>query len=619
MANIFQVRTDPPPQVVSKSAFEKTARGIRFTVHNVKPLTTARLPEAPARQAFTKLIESPVEACSYDDDDDDANDKFLTKYEEAKIPRPGDPPLFKTHPELFHFHHDDKHPLIISVLTAYAGHRPLIISPDAVWITIAQGLAQHINLNPEKFREHLAQHKQGKRTLSVGIIDPMKPDWPSVVECFCQQLSKDQKGNRLAKWALPTFTTTGPVERTAFQVVLMDMLKAYHNYVVYCVCGIPSIELLGTPDDWRQIESRLGILDEFGMGWWRAALKPILHQFVEASRGNIDLDHWSNIIISAHTYGTGLLDGWIVELIPYLVDSSSNQTTPTRNPLVKYPWPKVFAYGAGLFVWVVKLLLYLVDCLSNQATTTLIDLVMEPRRGIMPSSLPKGISQVPFLLHDTNRTGESSGSSKELIAGFAGIQQTEDGALKARLGWAVRSGSVLSMALDELERRNLLEAPGLPIDQTYDSGAMAAEVFEIYQRCNGARLCTKSGITCGHLFPLEDHLWTKFIKMDKTGEEAFFRTLHRTDWNAKEKARFANNESRAPIEFPTRHPVLGYVAWSCIGQVDGKLIAIQVVDRKGEHNRIFMFDKDDLEKDPNAYTECTDGVASLILDVLNRP
>lgn len=34
--------------------------------------------------------------------------------------------------------------------TAYSEHYPLALSPDIVWLTITQGLANHINLNPRK-------------------------------------------------------------------------------------------------------------------------------------------------------------------------------------------------------------------------------------------------------------------------------------------------------------------------------------------------------------------------------------------------------------------------------------------------------------------------------------
>src|SRR5579871_1790356 len=36
------------------------------------------------------------------------------------------------------------HPLIDSVHTAFSQHRPLLLSPDSIWLVLAQGFAHHI-------------------------------------------------------------------------------------------------------------------------------------------------------------------------------------------------------------------------------------------------------------------------------------------------------------------------------------------------------------------------------------------------------------------------------------------------------------------------------------------
>ncbi|MGW0247382.1 DUF4419 domain-containing protein [Nocardia goodfellowii] len=47
---------------------------------------------------------------------------------------------------------DGVDPLLSAVGRAFAEHRPLVLSPDAVWLTIAQGLARHIRLHAERLR-----------------------------------------------------------------------------------------------------------------------------------------------------------------------------------------------------------------------------------------------------------------------------------------------------------------------------------------------------------------------------------------------------------------------------------------------------------------------------------
>ena len=66
-------------------------------------------------------------------------------------------------------HPDGVHPLLSAVARAFADHRPLVLSPDAVWLTIAQGVAQHVRLHAEELRPRLVRHA-GRKRLNV-IID----------------------------------------------------------------------------------------------------------------------------------------------------------------------------------------------------------------------------------------------------------------------------------------------------------------------------------------------------------------------------------------------------------------------------------------------------------------
>ncbi|WP_442935794.1 DUF4419 domain-containing protein [Nostoc sp.] len=54
------------------------------------------------------------------------------------------------------------------------------------------------------------------------------------------------------------FSTTTPITHTASHVVMMNAFQKYFDYVMYCVCGIPEITLLGTVEDWQSISDRTG-------------------------------------------------------------------------------------------------------------------------------------------------------------------------------------------------------------------------------------------------------------------------------------------------------------------------------------------------------------------------
>src|SRR5262245_44191017 len=145
------------------------------------------------------------------------------------------------------------HPLATAVHLAFARHYPLTLTPDAIWTTIAQGFALHIRLNAETLRGQFVEH-QGKKELAVAVdgTPSALDDWATLVASWCGQI-RAHVGSGTADFFLNSFSTSGPVERTVSEIVMMDAFERYFDYTMNCVCGIPRVELEGTVDDWREI------------------------------------------------------------------------------------------------------------------------------------------------------------------------------------------------------------------------------------------------------------------------------------------------------------------------------------------------------------------------------
>ncbi len=54
------------------------------------------------------------------------------------------------------------HAFVDAVGRAYSEHRPLVISPDMIWLLICQGFSTHVNSNPEQLRYQFVTH-EGKK------------------------------------------------------------------------------------------------------------------------------------------------------------------------------------------------------------------------------------------------------------------------------------------------------------------------------------------------------------------------------------------------------------------------------------------------------------------------
>jgi len=318
--------------------------------------------------------------------------------------------------------------------TAYADHRPVVLSPDAVWLTICQGFSRYVNAHAEQMRPLLVSHV-GKLDLSVTSAQDLlngQADWSALMQQFTNQISQHSKGG-LAQTVTADFTTTTPTERIASQVTLMDAFKQYFNYeVIYIVCGIPSITLTGTPQDWRTVLSKTEQLKALfpppSAGptetSWLSSLLPILREFVAASEGRVNRAFWQNIVRRKRVdelRGGGCmgaatrLDGWFLKFFP--------------NEYGELP-----------------------------------DSVSYDYRG-MPSQMVR----VGFKYRKVTPGGQTvSETPMELWAGFVGMDEDRrTGALTPRIGWLVRTANedeelvskFYHLSSSEIRLRDIAEVP----------------------------------------------------------------------------------------------------------------------------------------------------------------
>ena len=223
-------------------------------------------------------------------------------------------------------------PFFWAIHTAYSQHRPLVLTPDAFWLTIAQGLEQHIALNAERLRPLLVKH-DGKVTLEqqVASLTLSGEQWADCVEVWGEQIA-DYASAEIVAWMACDFSTSGPVERVAGKIVLMSALRHFFDYYVKYICGIPEVELRGTVEDWERIRARIDLLDRYGLELWASRLRPICDALVQTARGEADVVFWQRMYLPHEVYGASLVVGWCADLFPYLKrgDGDTSATVPNR-------------------------------------------------------------------------------------------------------------------------------------------------------------------------------------------------------------------------------------------------------------------------------------------------
>lgn len=217
------------------------------------------------------------------------------------------------------------------MVEAYADHRPIVLSPDIIWNVIAQGFCQHVNNNPEALRDRIVYHEKGKIKLTITTNEELhSPNvkWDELLDAFDKQIAESTKDN-LADVMRADFSTTDKTARIVSQMTLMSSVKAFFDYsVIYAKCGIPSITLEGTPEDWLKVLNKTQQLRKYDLNWWVDDLVPILNEFINASKGNVNKVFWRNIVKKDRPekfVGGGCswgdrpteLDGWFLKLMPY--------------------------------------------------------------------------------------------------------------------------------------------------------------------------------------------------------------------------------------------------------------------------------------------------------------
>ncbi|GAA3282909.1 DUF4419 domain-containing protein [Dactylosporangium vinaceum] len=345
---------------------------------------------------------------------------------------------------------DGVHPLLSAVARAFAGHRPLVLSPDAVWLTIAQGVAQHVRLHADELRPRLARHA-GRKRLTVftdGALPHDTVSWAHAIEVFAELLAAEIDDADLFEC---DFSTSTDVERTAGRVVLLDVYSPYFSLMWVCICGIPSVTLTGTVEDWRRIRARIDAIAGFGLQTWCRSLAPIADEFVRAAAGDPDPEFWQRIYNPIDAYGGHVITGWAARFYPYLTDT----TADVPNTLLELPIGEPRDVTAGP---------------SSPYTGP----------GVQSSSIPAALSRVVVNVND-----RICGDNRvvALHAGLVGVAQDPDGALRPVAGWHLTPATIeLDDVIDRLVREHDTTPPqDIP-------GEAPVEVTALYQRVGSATL-----------------------------------------------------------------------------------------------------------------------------------
>lgn len=188
-------------------------------------------------------------------------------------------------------------PFMAASYSAFEDHRTLILSPDMIWLLIAQGIAQHVKNNSELLRSKFVTFNDKLKITVIrdGFIKgSIKNDWPSVFSEFSERVKNSMVEGVYDKLNT-SFSTTGEIEKIANEIVLLDTVQNYFELEVLTRCGIPFIIQEGNIEDWKLLEKKIKELaDYFDLDWWFNLLIPVVEKMVSSANGRDETIFWKN-------------------------------------------------------------------------------------------------------------------------------------------------------------------------------------------------------------------------------------------------------------------------------------------------------------------------------------
>lgn len=293
----------------------------------------------------------------------------------------------------------------------FAEHRPLVLTPDVIWLIICQTLTDHIYNHADEYREQIVNH-EGKMLIDVESpfdLYDNRCDWELILDTFYEKIEQKTK-NAIAQKVVADFSTTGINERVSSIATLMHGVESYFSYqVTHFVCGIPYITLKGNQNDWTHLLEKASVLKDFGLDYWYSWIEPILKEFARAASGKPHLKFWKNIVQVAHkkdfSAGRGCIpdwhdvNGWCVALFNH-IDGETGEPAYEK-------------------------------CLNT-------------------TSMQSEIQRVGFKYRKVFPGGETV-TPMELWCGIVGVEEDEDTyALTPKIGWFVRGSHEHEESLDRL-------------------------------------------------------------------------------------------------------------------------------------------------------------------------
>lgn len=122
--------------------------------------------------------------------------------------------------------------------------------------------SRYVNKHAEEMREIFVSH-QGKKELVVTDVGTIKSVNWDILIARLSGLIEQNTTTDVKEWMEPNFSTTTTLSRTVGSLCLMSSMQQYFSYKCCLYCGLPSVTLHGTLQDWEAVRTKAERLKQF--------------------------------------------------------------------------------------------------------------------------------------------------------------------------------------------------------------------------------------------------------------------------------------------------------------------------------------------------------------------
>lgn len=186
--------------------------------------------------------------------------------------------------------------LVRLAIEAYNTHNGLIITPDAIWVSILSQVALYFSHNSEEIRYKYVSFKNKKEINVIVNSDE------EIISKLSTRIDEEILDKNFKTWVETKFSTSTEKIQLVKKTMMLGIFKKYFDYS-FTICGISEIIIKGTIEDWKIIYNNLNKLLEFdyknnryNIPKWHEELKIFIIEFVKAKENKVNMIFWENFV-----------------------------------------------------------------------------------------------------------------------------------------------------------------------------------------------------------------------------------------------------------------------------------------------------------------------------------